>query len=132
MEHFDVVILGAGSAGETLANRLADGGKSVAIIEANRVGGACPFVACVPSKAMLRSAEVRRLITAAPELGATAAPLALDDGAAAYAVAVRRRDRIAGADDSPGVQQLRESGVTLVRGRGEIAGPGVVTVGTRE
>lgn len=131
MERFDVVILGAGSAGENLAHRLARGGKSVAIVEAGRVGGECPFTACVPSKAMLRSAEVRRLLTAAPDLGATATPLALDDGESAYTAATRRRDRISGSDDAPGARHLRENGVTLVRGRGKIVGPGIVVVGAR-
>ena len=50
MDHFDVVILGAGSAGENLANQLAEGSRTVAIVEELRVGGECGFVACVPSK----------------------------------------------------------------------------------
>ncbi len=132
MERFDVVILGAGSAGENLANPLARAGKSVAIVEAQRVGGECGFVACVPSKALLRSAEVRRLLREAHDLGAVAAPLALDDGAAAYAAAVRRQEAIVADDDAFGVRQFRENGVTLVRGHGRIARPGVVAVGERE
>lgn len=132
MERFDVVILGAGSAGENLANRLARAGKSVAIAEELRVGGECGFVACVPSKALLRSAEVRQLLRRAHDLGAVATPLSLDDGAAAYAAAVRRREAIVADDDSFGVRQFKENGVTLVRGRGRIARPGVVAVGDRE
>ena len=86
----------------------------------------------MPSKALLRSAEVRWLLREAHTLGAVAAPLALDDGAAAYAAAVRRREAIVADDDSFGVRQLRENGVTLVRGRGRIARPGIVAVGERE
>jgi pyruvate/2-oxoglutarate dehydrogenase complex dihydrolipoamide dehydrogenase (E3) component len=132
MERFEVVILGAGSAGENLANRLAPAGKSVAIVEELRVGGECGFVACVPSKALLRSAELRQLLRRAHDLGAVAAPLALDDGAAAYAVAVGRRETIVAPDDSFGVRQFKENGVMLVRGHGRIARPGVVAVGDRE
>lgn len=132
MERFDVVILGAGSAGENLANRLARAGKSVAVAEKLRVGGECGFVACVPSKVLLRSAEVRQLLRHAHDLGAVAAPLPPDDGAAAYAAAVRRRESIVADDDSFGVRQFAENGVTLVRGHGHIARPGVVAVGERE
>ena len=132
MDHFDVVILGAGSAGEKLANQLADGGRTVAIVEELRVGGECGFVACVPSKAMLRAAEVRLLLREARRLGAVAAPLDAGDGRAAYAVATARRDAIVPDDDMFGAQQLAERGVTLLRGRGRIARAGVVAVGERE
>lgn len=132
MDRFDVVILGAGSAGENLANSLAAGGKTVAIVEGNRVGGECGFVACVPSKILLRAAEVRLLIGAAARLGATDGPLDPGDGAAAYARAVARRDAIVPDDDSFGAEQFADGGVTLVRGRGTIDRPGVVRVGGRE
>lgn len=132
MERFEVVILGAGSAGEHLAHSLAEAGKRVAIVEAHRVGGECGFVACVPSKTMLRSAEVRGLARAAHELGAVARPLALEDDIDAYAAAVRRREAIIADDDAFGVEQFRKKGITLVRGRGRIARPGVIAVADRE
>ena len=129
MQQFDVVILGAGSAGETLANTLAQGGKSVAIIEEHRVGGECGFVACVPSKILLRAAEVRLLLGEAQRLGAVAGPLDAGDGRAAYARAVARRDEIVPDDDDFGEKQFADNGVTLVRGRGAILRPGVIGVG---
>ncbi len=132
MEKFDVVVLGAGSAGENVAKALAHAGRRVAIVEANRVGGDCPFVACVPSKALLRSAEVRHLVAHAHELGATGRPIALDDNREAYGAAVRRRRDIAGQDDGDGVRMLEEAGATLVRGRGAIVREGVVAVEGRE
>ncbi len=132
MDHFDVVILGAGSAGETLANQLAEEGRTVAIIEELRVGGECGFVACVPSKILLRAAEVRLLLRDAQQLGAVAGPLDAGDGRAAYALAVERRDEIVPNDDTFGAQQFHEQGVTLVRGRGRIVRSGVVAVGERE
>ena len=69
MRSFDVVVLGAGPAGEVVAGRLADHGLKVAIVEDRLVGGECSFWACMPSKALLRPyealAEVRRIPGAA-------------------------------------------------------------------
>ena len=55
---FDVVVIGAGPAGEVSAGRVADGGLSVALIEQHLVGGECSYYACMPSKALLRPGEL--------------------------------------------------------------------------
>ncbi len=132
MASFDLVVLGAGTAGESIAKNVAQAGRSVALVEARRVGGECPYVACMPSKSLLRSATVRHLTTRAVELGA-AARKAADDAAAAFARAVTRRDAVAHhRDDAATVDDIREHGVTLLRGRGRIVADGVVDVeGTR-
>ena len=82
MRHFDVVVLGTGSAGEWIWSQLP--GRSLAVVEVGRIGGECPFVSCMPSKALLRSALVRRLSARAHLLGAVAERLALDDPAKAF------------------------------------------------
>src|SRR5699024_3895910 len=62
---FDVVVIGAGPAGEVCAGRRGEAGLSVAILEPHLIGGECSFYACMPSKALLRPgellAEVRRI-----------------------------------------------------------------------
>lgn len=133
MDSFDLVVLGGGSAGVEAAERVAGAGRRVALVEESRVGGECPFTACMPSKAMLRSAAVRRVVGRAGALGATALPPALDEPARAYPMAVGRREEItAGGDDTGEAAPLEKQGVTIVRGRGVITRPGVVVVGTSE
>jgi pyruvate/2-oxoglutarate dehydrogenase complex dihydrolipoamide dehydrogenase (E3) component len=132
METYDVVVLGVGAAGETVATTVARGGKSVAVVEEKLLGGECPYFACMPSKAMLYSAETRHRIAAAAATGAVGRPLDLDDGRAAYRAAAARRHEIADRlDDSKRAHELQALGVAIHRGRGRIAGPGVLEVGGR-
>jgi len=126
---FDVVILGGGSLAEACAPQLAAAGKSVAIVEGHRVGGECAYVACMPAKALLRSAAVRRLVARAPDLGAAADPLDAGDPHRAWERAVRRRDEVAeNRDDTGTAQGLAEAGVTIIRGRGRILRSGLLGV----
>lgn len=132
MEHFDVVVLGGGSAGELVATLLAQAGRTVALVEGLRVGGECPYVACMPSKSMLRSARMHHEDVVSQRLGDTAASnRSLDD--ATFLRAIRRRDEVADhRDDHRAAAALASAGVQLVRGQGGVLRDGVVAVGDLE
>jgi pyruvate/2-oxoglutarate dehydrogenase complex dihydrolipoamide dehydrogenase (E3) component len=124
VERFDVIVLGAGPAGETVAGKLAERGRSVAVVEAALVGGECAFYACMPSKALLRPAEALAETRRVP--GAAEATTGSLDVAAALA---RRVEVIHGLDDSSQLPWLQERGITLIRGHGRLDGERCVSVG---
>jgi len=94
MDEFEVIVLGAGPAGETAAGRCADGGLRVAVAERELVGGECSFWGCVPSKTLIRPGDVRAAARRVPG-AATAVDGPLDVGAR---TGLARRDdqRLAG------------------------------------
>src|SRR5690625_606049 len=82
-EHFfDLVVLGGGSGGYAAALRAAELGRSVAIIEEDLVGGTCLHRGCVPTKALLHSAEVAETVRRAGAVGVTASLEGIDPVAA--------------------------------------------------
>src|SRR4051812_24879244 len=115
MQTFDVVVIGAGPAGEVAAGKLAGDGLKVAIGGDRLVGGECSFWACMPSKALLRPyealEEVRRIPGAAE---AVTGDLDVD------AVLERRTEIIHGLDDESMLPWLDDQGIELFRGRGRL------------
>ena len=124
MREFDVVVLGAGVAGEVAAGRLGQNGVSVAIVEDRLVGGECSYYACMPSKALLRPVELAREVARVPGLEIGPIDVA--------AVLARRDEVISHLDDTGQLPWLEERGVTLVRGRGRLDGERRVVVGDEE
>jgi pyruvate/2-oxoglutarate dehydrogenase complex dihydrolipoamide dehydrogenase (E3) component len=125
-DSFDVIVVGAGPAGEVAAGELAAQGRSVALVEAELVGGECAFYACMPSKALLRPGEVLAEARRVP--GAAEAITGPLDVAAALA---RRDEVVHGLDDSSQLGWLEERAITLIRGHGRLDGERRVRVGER-
>lgn len=120
---FDVVVLGAGPGGYVAAIRAAQLGQRVAIVEERYWGGVCLNVGCIPSKALLRNAEVARLVTHDAERFGISGDVSVDFGAA-FA-----RSREVADGRVTGVHFLmRKNGITELEGRGTFTGPNALTV----
>ncbi|HET8532187.1 MAG TPA: dihydrolipoyl dehydrogenase [Methylomirabilota bacterium] len=124
---FDVVVVGTGPGGYVSAIRCAQLGLSVATIEDDRPGGVCLNWGCIPTKALLRNAEVVGLFQRAQEFG-----IAVGEWKADYAQAVQRSRRVADRM-AKGVEFLfRKNKITLFPGKGTLKSARVVEVAGKD
>jgi dihydrolipoamide dehydrogenase len=123
--HFDVVVLGAGPGGYTAAIRATQLGRKTAVVEERYWGGVCLNVGCIPSKALLRNAELAHLFTHEAETFGirSEGPVTFDYGAAF------RRSRTVADGRVKGVHYLmRKNGITEFTGRGTFTGANTMEV----
>ncbi len=120
---YDVIVIGAGPAGENAADYAKQRGLSVAIVEADLVGGECSYWGCMPSKALLRPTEA---LAAVKRIPAAASAVTGDIDVDAV---LRNRDAFASSWEDDGQAQWLDSvDVELLRGHGRLAGERVVEV----
>ncbi|WP_300513048.1 dihydrolipoyl dehydrogenase [Aliiroseovarius sp.] len=122
-QNFDTIVIGAGPGGYVAAIRAAQLGQKVAIVERENLGGICLNWGCIPTKALLRSAEVFHLMHRAAEFGLKASGLGYDLDA------VVKRSRGVAKQLSSGVAHLmKKNKITVVMGSASIPAKGKVRV----
>ena len=120
MDRFDLVVIGAGAAGEAAAHYARAHGASVAIVDRALFGGSCPFWACMPSKALLHAAAVHH--------GGGDYPWRKASDFRDYMINRTKTDE---PDDSGHVRSLEKAGATVIRGSAKLDGAGRVRIADR-
>ena len=122
---FDAIVIGAGQAGPSMANRIAATGKTVAVIERELVGGTCVNTGCTPTKTLVASAYAAHLARRANDFGLSVGPVGVD-----FAAVMARKDTVVGQSRSSLEGWLRGmANCTLVMGQASFASPTSVRVG---
>ncbi|MFC4786168.1 dihydrolipoyl dehydrogenase family protein [Nocardioides sp. MAHUQ-72] len=120
----DLVVIGAGPGGESLATGAARAGLDVVVVDRHLVGGECPYYGCIPSKMMIRAADA---LAEAGRVSALAGDAVVTPS---WAPVARRLDEEAtsGWDDTIAVERLEDAGATVHHGVARLDGPGRVRV----
>ena len=121
--HFDVLVLGAGSGGYACALRAAQLGLSVGLVEKGNLGGTCLHVGCIPTKALLHAAEIADQTRESSQFGVQATLEGIDMvGVNAY------KDGVVGRLFKGLAGLIKSRGITVIEGEGRMTGPRQVTV----
>ncbi len=126
-ESFDCIIIGSGPGGYVAAIRAAQLGMSVAVVEQDKIGGRCLNYACIPAKAVLRSADIVSEIREAGEFGITVGEPTVDFGAVSA-----RREEVIGTLVGGVEMLMKKNNVELIHGAASITGAKNVSVDGRE
>ena len=120
----DVIVVGGGSAGYAAARTARDAGADVAIVDHGPLGGLCILRGCMPTKVILRSAEVAAIFRRAKEFGLSPVLVQAD-----LSAIVDRKDRLVREFADYRIQQLQDPRLTLYQSRAVFLSPREVTIG---
>src|SRR5947209_11768020 len=120
---YDCIVVGSGPGGYVAAIRSAQLGKSTAVVEYDKVGGRCLNYACIPAKALLRSADLLSEIADAEQFGLRVAGVQVD-----YAGVQARREKVVTTLTSGVASLFKKNNIDLIEGRGSLTGDGQVSV----
>src|SRR6267378_2730381 len=120
---YDCIVIGSGPGGYVAAIRAAQLGKRTAVIESDKVGGRCLNYACIPAKALLRSADLLSEIRDSEEFGLKVSGVEVD-----YAAVQARRERVVSTLTSGVAGLFRKNEIDLIEGRGSLTADGGVSV----
>ena len=122
-EPFETLILGSGTGGKLMAWHMAASGRRTAVVERRWIGGACPNIACMPSKNEIFSAKVAHLAHHGAQFGTMVGPVAVDMAK----VRQRKRDMVE-AQIAKHLQNYKTSGAELIMGAGRFVAPKTLEV----
>ncbi|MBW6474436.1 MAG: FAD-dependent oxidoreductase, partial [Anaerolineaceae bacterium] len=123
MKKFDVIIIGAGQAGNPLSRAFAAAGKKIALIEEKYVGGTCVNVGCTPTKTMIASAEVAHQARHAQIYGVGLDNLTID-----LRKVIERKQEIVSSFRNGSEQRIVDAGVSLIYGKAVFIGHKILEV----
>jgi len=120
---FDVIVIGSGPGGYVAAIRGAQLGLKVACVEADKLGGVCNNIGCIPTKAMLESAKYAKKASSLKDFGVNVGDVTLD-----IAIAAKRAQSVASQGNKGVAFLFKKNKVTTIEGWGRLAGNGKVEV----
>jgi pyruvate/2-oxoglutarate dehydrogenase complex dihydrolipoamide dehydrogenase (E3) component len=125
-ERYDAIVFGAGTAGKVMAWNMAKAGRRTAVVERKYIGGACPNVACLPSKNVIHSAKVASLVARHREFGIETGPTTID-----MAAVYERKRQMVDAFVKIHLDKFRGAGDELILGDGTFVAPRTIHVALR-